>query len=340
MVIVCCQYIYNIKFNLPFIILQDDWISALKEPLLPEETTIYHLVCSSPSTVKPQDDCDDSNVHDYVTNTGQTTMCASISQSTSNDEHLTSGELEITVVSDDIDLYTVSVQSEEDVKIKKTPVHDLNKLISSSLTDVRNIMKSYKLRSDSEDYSKCHSLLSLLTFYRTDFLSSNRTQSIFPTEVLCKYNLMGPDPHLDDLFDNDFNIECRRNAVLCMLSEWLGNQFRTLSPMVEEKVLTFKKEHIGCIDNLPPATEIIDSIFPRCMSLFVYHWLTKGENVPQFTQTTKSTIQTHGKKSKIDYHSDSVSKIAPLAQIILEFANNTLISGVAHVVYAQVMQHI
>ena len=114
---------------------------------------------------------------------------------------------------------------------------------------------------------------------------------------------------------NDFNITQSKNRFMSFVAGWLGHEFRLLQPAVLAKTEQFKRRHLSTIDSLPPPSELIADIFPQCMILLLTHWMCEG----------------HG--------DDGANKKAfPFIQIILEFANSCLVSGVSHVVYPRLLQ--
>lgn len=105
----------------------------------------------------------------------------------------------------------------------------------------------------------------------------------------------------------------------------LGRDFANLNSLVQKKVNRFKSENIHCIDSLPSAKDTCESIFHPAMIRLFEEWLsvTHIENI----NSTPSSSKTHL----------CVSSNYPFIQHILELCNNTLISGVAHVIYSRLL---
>lgn len=110
----------------------------------------------------------------------------------------------------------------------------------------------------------------------------------------------------------------------------LAKSFSHMHSQVKEQTNKFKRENIQSVDSLPSAQEMCSSLFPRPMVVFFEDWL----NV-----THTDLTLCHGRppsKRKKPTTQDS-SNIYPFIQLMLEFANNTLISGVAHVLFTRLI---
>ncbi|XP_066281953.1 uncharacterized protein [Branchiostoma lanceolatum] len=114
-----------------------------------------------------------------------------------------------------------------------------------------------------------------------------------------------------------------RQTSMVIVSEWLGQQFQMSNKDIVGKVEDFKKRHIMCVDNLPPAEEIIDELFPPAMKTFFLTWMA----------SSSSNKESVGGSDCLMFDSGQF----PVLQLILEFANHTLISGVAHVLYSRLI---
>ncbi|EDV20181.1 hypothetical protein TrispH2_008636 [Trichoplax sp. H2] len=104
-----------------------------------------------------------------------------------------------------------------------------------------------------------------------------------------------------------------QKSALQSYCEWIGKVFHTMQPDVNGVVDSFKSRHIHCIDDLPPARDII-KIFPIEMIVLLQTWMANGN------------------------HDISDAKW-PIVQLVLEFLNQTLITGVSHVVYSKLVEH-
>ncbi|XP_068678930.1 uncharacterized protein [Montipora foliosa] len=100
------------------------------------------------------------------------------------------------------------------------------------------------------------------------------------------------------------------SQVLTEISKYLGDEFHKLQLQIAERVTDFKKRHITSIDNLPPASELVKELFPDCMRVLLLHWIGNQDQ-----QNVNSIIQ-----------------------VILELANTSLVSGVAHVMYSRLIR--
>lgn len=186
--------------------------------------------------------------------------------------------------------------------------------------------------SVGEHLEKCLSLLELLNCH---FRASNEGEG-FDLEFLkfCCVKFKESNITVDR---QDYDLEFSRGKVkfLTIVGMWLGSEFNNCSSTISRRVDEFKQRHINCIDNLPPAHEIVDLIFPAFMSAFLLHWQGDSSIMNELKETQLMVEHNYNsKKSKMeDFHT---GPNYPLIQLILEFANNALISGVAHVVFSKI----
>ena len=117
-----------------------------------------------------------------------------------------------------------------------------------------------------------------------------------------------------NIADND-NREPDNKDVLCNVSNWVGMQFRLYKNDIETSVTEFKRRHIATIDKLPPSKAVVEELFPQSMIVFLKAWMDV------------ETEETNCKKW-LPY---------PSIQLILEIANQTLVSGVSHVLYSRLV---
>lgn len=103
------------------------------------------------------------------------------------------------------------------------------------------------------------------------------------------------------------------SRILVAISKCLGDEFNKLQPEIGERVTEFKKKHITSIDNLPPSSVLVEELFPECMRVLLLGWM--GSEDGQDIQNTNSIMQ-----------------------VILELANTSLVSGVAHVLYSRLIR--
>lgn len=186
--------------------------------------------------------------------------------------------------------------------------------------------------SVGEHLEKCLSLLELLNYH---FRASDEDEG-FDLDFLKFCCVKFKDSNI--IVDRqDYDLEFSRGKVkfLTIVSMWLGSEFNNCSTTISRRVDEFKQQHINCIDNLPPANEIVDHIFPVFMSALLLHWQGFSSIMNELNETQLMVEHNYNsKKSKMeDFHT---GPNYPLIQLILEFANNALISGVAHVVFSKI----
>ncbi|KAL3856466.1 hypothetical protein ACJMK2_011220 [Sinanodonta woodiana] len=141
-----------------------------------------------------------------------------------------------------------------------------------------------------------------------------------------------------------FGMERQKFLLLQIISDWLGKEFHSLEKEIAKRVDLFKKENINAIDNLPPSQVIIDTLFPSFMKQLIINWLGISEKSDQDNTDLFCFEYDHDYSPKIkkprasvtsSVTGESQSPFYPLVQLILEFASNSLVSGVAHVVYSR-----
>ena len=113
------------------------------------------------------------------------------------------------------------------------------------------------------------------------------------------------------------------SVILEVTSGWLGREFRSMGSSVQAAVEKFKSENIESIDKLPSAYDTC-SYFPRPMVALFENWLLSREDNSGEPMCKRQRTQ--------------ATDIYPFIQLLLEFSNNALISGVAHVVYTQLLK--
>ncbi|ELU04070.1 hypothetical protein CAPTEDRAFT_225598 [Capitella teleta] len=203
---------------------------------------------------------------------------------------------------------SVSVQSVDD------PVSSL----------LRNLCHSVRAKiNHTEPHAHAmETLLQVLRAYKYDYEKGGFS---FPYSVLNSYALVADDSALHKHYCcvGGFNLPPQKAVLLNLLSEWLGQEFAALKPSVNAQAEQFKLRHIESIDKLPPAKDLVSELFPQCMRTFMYNWMQTNQRCPEAGTSD-------AKKMCPDIH--------PYVQLILEFANNTLVTGVAHVLYSSLMQ--
>lgn len=117
---------------------------------------------------------------------------------------------------------------------------------------------------------------------------------------------------------------CLKEAVMLEVANWLGTEFFYYQQEISEMVTSFKQRNMHCIGNLPSAKGLISEVFPLSMQVFMCSWL----------QVPFSQIRNFGDAER----SDDRTNLFPVIQVILELGNQSLISGVAHVLLSQLVQ--
>lgn len=127
---------------------------------------------------------------------------------------------------------------------------------------------------------------------------------------------------------------------------------------ISKRADQFKAQNIDRIDVLPSARQTVDFIFPQCMILFILCWMDSDVN--ECTDLSSDLQTEHEKdpcscasykaseRSKQDWltvsedhsYSSNCSRnhLYAFAQLILEFANCCLVSGITHVLYPRLLQ--
>ncbi|XP_072163344.1 uncharacterized protein [Diadema setosum] len=153
--------------------------------------------------------------------------------------------------------------------------------------------------------------------------------------------------------------DCHGNSdtFLCAVAKWLGSTFHREVMAISERVEDFKLRNIDHINSLPQPERLVHTLFPKPMVEFVMCWVGTSNDEEGVTSSAGAdaadsdccrTQSSHGDKSKDDEDSvleehahENLNPKAcfPLVQFILEMANQTLISGMAHVIYPRLIQH-
>ena len=191
----------------------------------------------------------------------------------------------------------------------------------------------------------------------------------FPFHLIHRYLAIIKDPSQRKNFASTFNIPLSTNVAVSVIADWLGNIFRSLGSDVMQRVEEFKRENITSINALPASEELVCKLFPQCMIRLMLAWMGNEDSpvldtLSSDSQPASSPVAGGGSSigststcyvsksycstitdiprastkhstEQQQHVSHHIDKIYALAQIILEFANNTLVSGVAHVVYSR-----
>ena len=164
----------------------------------------------------------------------------------------------------------------------------------------------------------------ILNYFEIEIKDENKCY--FPLELINDYNLLIEN---EEDYVNDFEIPLQKHIVLCLISKWLGCEFSELYAKINDKTVKFKTEHITNISEMPPSIELVQHLFPKCMEILLLEWMKKHNEVLQENEPTKKKLKT-----------DKLNKLYPFLQLILEFANDSLVSGVSHVLYSRLIQSV
>jgi hypothetical protein len=116
-----------------------------------------------------------------------------------------------------------------------------------------------------------------------------------------------------------------KEAILTHVADFLGEEFLYYHDKISEKVTLFKQRNMSKIGNLPSAKALIDKVFPWFMQVFFCRWMRVALN-------SDTTIVGE------DMSQENRRNLYPIIQLILELANESLVSGVAHVLVSQLLQ--
>lgn len=166
-----------------------------------------------------------------------------------------------------------------------------------------------------------------------DCMNTTTELSLFTHLLELSASVLESSSRVDRISEDCFGLSPGKLAALNTLSRWLGEEFRKLEPAIAKRVLTFKEQHINSIDNLPPAEQVALELFPPCMVQLISAWIGLTE---LHSADSLQMDHNYGHKQKSsDKPPGQNRNLFPIIQLILEFANNALVSGVAHVVYCQ-----
>ena len=112
----------------------------------------------------------------------------------------------------------------------------------------------------------------------------------------------------------------------------------------------FKSDNIDRISDLPSARTVVHRLFPHSMILLLMHWMDNTVSSDNLLQlTSRQTVNVSHSEGSVqtsetwtnrlldhDYVADE-SQLFSFIQLILEFANGCLVSGIAHVLYPHLL---
>ena len=123
--------------------------------------------------------------------------------------------------------------------------------------------------------------------------------------------------------EENLEIFCKE-AVITEIANWLGKEFLNHHDRISEKVTLFKQGNISNIGNLPTAKNLVHEVFPISMITFFCRWMRVPWNETTFADSEE--LQ------------ENRTNLFPVIQLMLELANESLVSGVAHVLFSQLVQ--
>lgn len=167
--------------------------------------------------------------------------------------------------------------------------------------------------------------LGLLKTY-TSFINIENSEGSFVNRTVSLLkSLLGLLPLIRSENNGDLS---KKEEILSEIARWLGTEFANYHAHVNERVTAFKQKHIRNIENLPPAELLVREVFPASMLVLFCSWL----RLP----STGNLSPTHeGSKGSTDAQA---LRLFPVVQIILELTNQSLLSGVAHVLYSRLIR--
>ena len=142
---------------------------------------------------------------------------------------------------------------------------------------------------------------------------------------------------------------------LRLISDWLGAEFARLRTTVNQRVEVFKADNIDRISDLPSPRTVVRRLFPHSMILLMQRWMDSGDcsddllkfragqRIVDLSQPGAclgtSELWSHRDLDHSYVADDSPeSKLFSFIQLILEFANGCLVSGISHVLYPRLLQ--
>ena len=209
----------------------------------------------------------------------------------------------------------------------------------SNVIDILNYIQSFirsKLplyTSNSKDCLLLTRLITAVDYYCQECLDENSDGACNILEkIMLRHVELKKESVIKGKSDN-FGLSQCTHTVLCAVSECLGQAYNSLAVAIMQRVEQFKKDHIGHIDELPSPHSLVNQLFPQCMQELLIQWMgPHGTGYPE--DHSYSTPEKKLKRGK----DHEVEKLYPFIQLILEFTNNALITGVAHVLYTRLLQ--
>ena len=204
--------------------------------------------------------------------------------------------------------------------------------------DMLSFVQEQEQKFPEGERTNLRKLVVLLQLFRIEFVEKNPDTKGFPFELLEQYVQLISDKSAQKEFYNSFDIPLYLNIVLCIICEWLGKELNTFSEIISKRVETFKLKHIDVINHLPSPQSLVNALFPACMKILLVNWIGQhGIGCADRVSSSDHDYSPPSKRQAVDTTATDTGSSFPFVQLILEFTNNVLISGVAHVVYTRLL---
>ena len=159
-------------------------------------------------------------------------------------------------------------------------------------------------------------------------------------EMMEQYLMLVKSDVYEDSGEDTFGLPREKYALLYIVSEWLGKEYYKMESEISKKVEVFKTENLTTIDSLPPSESTIDMLFPAFMKQLLVCWLgASADRELSLDWLAAAPLADHNysppAKMRKTGSCSSDQPVYPIVQLILEFATNSLVSGVAHVIYSR-----
>ena len=148
-----------------------------------------------------------------------------------------------------------------------------------------------------------------------------------------------------------YDVEGRRGTMLRLVCDWVGNELSRLRGTISERADRFKAQNIERIESLPSARHTVDYIFPQCMVILILRWMNAyGDVSDDDSSATRDKNMTLHRTANLEKNNGIIDgdhcyttecsgdHVFAFIQLILEFANGCLVSGITHVLYPRLLQ--
>ena len=208
--------------------------------------------------------------------------------------------------------------------------------VTNEIADFENVIKLLINLQNENSSDEFLSKLDFLIAYASYLQNVPVDEDFFSNMFVDFRNFLSENQNTD--YTNDFDIDSEKNKLLCFICQWLGSELQNIRQVISAKTEQFKKSHITNIDNMPAPEIVVRNIFPQCMVDLLSHWMDEEGLNEEDTKSSATLDQTtDSNEIKLEANVSS-NKLYPFIQIILEFTNNCLVSGVAHVIYPRLLQ--